>query len=85
MQAHYPVSEQNDPGVLAGLEGLLIPDRCLHLADMGLAQEEHAQPGLADAAADGQGQLALQQQLVEGQLPPVVAPGSSLFNSKSRR
>ena len=42
---------------------------------MGLAQQEHAQAGLANAAADGEGQLALQQQLVEGKLPPCLAPG----------
>ena len=42
---------------------------------MRLAQEEHAQPGLADTAADGQGQLALQQHSVEGQLPTLLAAG----------
>ena len=40
----------------------------LDLADVGLAQQEHGQAGLADAAADGQGQLVVQQHLVEGQL-----------------
>ena len=28
------------------------PQRALHFADVGLAQEEHADAGLADAAAD---------------------------------
>ena len=74
-------SEQNYPGVAAGLDGLFIPDTGLHLADVGLAQQEHAQAGLADAAADGEGQLALQQQLVEGKLPPCLAPGEG---SKAR-
>ena len=42
---------------------------------MGLAQEQHGQPGLADAAAHGQGELAVQEHLVEGQLPALVAAG----------
>ena len=42
---------------------------------MGAAQKQHAQPALADAAADGAGQLAGQQRLVEGQGPAVVAAG----------
>ena len=42
---------------------------------MGLAQEDHAQPGLADAAPHGQGQLARQQHPVEGELPAAVAAG----------
>ena len=42
---------------------------------MGLAQEEHGHPGLADAAAHGQGQLPCQKHLVEGQLPAVVTAG----------
>ena len=54
---------------------LLVPQGGLHLADVGLAQQQHAQAALADAAADGQGQLAVQQHLVEGQLPAVVAAG----------
>ena len=31
----------------------------LHFAHMGTVQQQHAQPGLADAAADGVGQLAV--------------------------
>lgn len=42
---------------------------------MGLAQQKHGQTGLADAAADGQGQLVGQEHLVEGQLTAVVAAG----------
>ena len=37
------------------------PYRGLHLADMCFAQQQHADSGLADAAADGAGQLAFQQ------------------------
>ena len=41
---------------------------------MGLAQQQHAQAALADAAADGERQLARQQRLVERQgAPPVAA------------
>ena len=36
-------------------------------------QQEHAQPALADAAAHGQRQGAVQQQLVEGQFRPLGA------------
>ena len=52
---------------------------------MGLAQQEHAQAGLANAAADGEGQLALQQQLVEGKLPPCLAPGDGQLPVQGRR
>ena len=39
---------------------------------MGPAQQIHTKPGLTDTAADSKGQLALQQQLVELQAPPLV-------------
>ena len=42
---------------------------------MGAAQQQHAQPGLSNAAAHGIGQLAAQQRLVEGQGAAVVAAG----------
>ena len=42
---------------------------------MGAAHHQHGQTALADTAADGQGQLVIQQHLVEGQRPPVVAVG----------
>ena len=67
--------QQNDPGVLAGVDGFIVPGGDLDLADVGLAQQEHGQAGLADAAADGQGQLVGQEHLVEGQLAAVVAAG----------
>ena len=34
-----------------------VPQRHLHLANVGFAQQQHAQAALADAAADGQRQL----------------------------
>lgn len=67
--------QQNDPGVLAGVDGFIVPGGDLDLTDVGLAQQEHGQAGLADAAADGQGQLVGQEHLVEGQLAAVVAAG----------
>ena len=58
--------QQDHAGVLTGLDGLLVPGTGLDLADVGLAQQQHGQSGLANAAADGQRQLAGQQSLVEG-------------------
>ena len=42
--------QQNDPGVLAGVDGFIVPGGDLDLADVGLAQQENGQTGLADAA-----------------------------------
>src|SRR5699024_10623156 len=65
--------QQVNAGIFAGFAGGGVPDRGLHLADVGAAQKQHAQPALADAAADGASQLAGQQRLVEGQGPAAVA------------
>ena len=62
-------------GLLADFAGGLVPQADLHLADVRLVQQQHAQAGLADAAADGQGQLAGEQRLVKGQGAAVVAAG----------
>ena len=35
------------------------PDTGLYLADVGSVQKEHAEPGLADAAADGAGEFSV--------------------------
>src|SRR5699024_3581765 len=67
--------QQVDAGFFAGCAGGGVPDGSLHLADVGAAQKQHAQPALADAAADGAGQLAGQQRLVEVQGPAAVAAG----------
>ena len=69
--------------VLKDLAGLLVPDGGLHLADMRLAQKQHAQAGLADAAAHRQGKLAFQQHLVERQLAVrlLFRPNSIVFSS----
>ena len=65
--------QQRDVGVFKDLAGVLVPDGGLHFADVGLAQQQHAQAGLADAAADRQGELAFQQHLVERKLAALVA------------
>ncbi len=55
----------------------LWPDGALHFSDVGFAQEEHADPGLADAAADGVGQLFLEDCFLERKL--CALRGSRLF------
>ena len=72
---YWTDSQQNDAGVMAGLDGLVVPGGYLDLSNVGLAQQEHGQTGLADTAADGEGELVLQQQLVEGEFPAAVAAG----------
>ena len=57
--------------------GLVVPNAALHLADVGHAHHQHAQAALADAAADGQGQLAIQQHAVEGQRAARLAAGQA--------
>ena len=57
----------------AGGTGVGVPHAALHLADVGTTQQQQAQAALANAAAHGQGQLARQQRLVEGQAAAVVA------------
>ena len=52
---YWTDSQQNDAGVMAGLDGLVVPGGYLDLSNVGLAQQEHGQTGLADAAADGAG------------------------------
>ncbi len=53
------VLQQPDPGLFAGLYGSVIPDAGLNLANVGAAQHQHGKSALADAAADGQGQLTV--------------------------
>ena len=65
--------QQRNPGLCAGFQGFFVPDAGLYLANVGAAQHQHGKTALADAAADGQGQLVVQEHLVEGQLPAVVA------------
>ena len=51
------VLQQRHAGFPADTVRFFVPDGGLHLADVGLAQQQHTQAALADAAADGQGQL----------------------------
>ena len=53
----------------------LIPEGGLHLADVRLAQQQHAHAALAHAAAHSIGQLALEQLLVEGQCSALLLAG----------
>ena len=57
----------------ADLSRIVVPDGGLDFADVRFAQQQHAETALADAAADGVGQFARQQRLVEGQFSAVVA------------
>ena len=43
----------------ADLQGLLIPQAGLHLANVGAADQQHTKTALSNATADGQGQLAV--------------------------
>ena len=56
--------QQGNPGLCAGRAGGFVPDACLYFADVGAAQQQHAQTALADAAADGVGQLTAQPAMV---------------------
>ena len=51
--------QQEDVVFFADLDHALGPDGGLDLADVGLTQKVHAEPALADASADGAGQLAV--------------------------
>ena len=57
--------QQHDPRFPAALHRLVVPHARLYLADMRAADEQHAQAGLADAAADGQRQFAVEQRFME--------------------
>ena len=57
---------QGDAGVAALTDHFVGPDAALNLADVGFAEEVHAEAALADAAADGAGEFAGEQALVEG-------------------
>lgn len=66
-------SEKWDPCFFAGAAGFLIPDAGLYFPDVGAAKEQHTQPALSDASADGEGKLSGQQRLVEGKIATVLA------------
>ena len=62
-----------DPGLPAALSGLVVPYGGLDLADVSVAHQQHAETALSDAAADGEGELASEQRLMEGELAPLLA------------
>ena len=66
------MGQQCNTCCLTGINGFLIPDGGLHLADMRLAKKQHAQSGLTDTAADGAGQLAFQKHSMVGQVSAVI-------------
>ena len=71
----FCVLQQPDAGLFTFLNGILIPDGGLDLTDVAAAHHQHTQAALANTAADGQRQLVLQQHLVEGEGPAVIAAG----------
>ena len=73
--------QQRNARLGAGLAGGSVPDAGLHLADVGAAQQQHAQTALADAAADGVGQLTVQHGLVEG---PAMVSCLSMLSGLTR-
>ena len=62
-----------DASLFAGFHGLMIPNAGLDFANVGAAHHQHGKAGLADTAADGQGQCVVQKPLGEGQFPTVIA------------
>ena len=61
--------QKRDAEVLCLLHDLIRPERALYLADMGFAQEEHADAGLAEAAADYEVMLPVHAEGTEACLP----------------
>ena len=70
-------SQEVDVAFPAGRHHVGGPDAGLNLADVRLAQIEHAQPRLPDAATDGQRELAVQQTAVEKQFLAVFGARES--------
>ena len=61
--------------LFALLAHFLRPDRDLHLADVRFVEKQHTDAGLAETAADGKGQPAGKNALMEGQLRPLRHAG----------
>ena len=57
---YVPGLQDHHAGLLTGHHRLFVPQAGLHFADVAGADHQHAQTALADAAANGQGQLARQ-------------------------
>ena len=65
--------QEHDACLFAGGNGLLVPNGGLHLTDMAAFHQKHAQSRLSDAAADGEGQFAVEEHFMEGQVPSFLA------------
>ena len=65
------------PAASQARRGFVVPDGALHLADMALAQHEHTHARLAYAASYGEGELAVQEQLVIVEPAAVVAAAAA--------
>ena len=65
--------QQCDTSIFTCFHGVSIPQAHLNLANMAGADQQHAQPGLANAAADGLGQLTVQQRSCGRAAPALVA------------
>ena len=76
------VLQQDDSMPSRRLPHVVRPDRYLDLPDMGLAQIEHTEPGLADAAAYGVGELLFQDGLLEGEVFALLASGQRELERK---
>ena len=74
LQASFGL-QKRDSMFLRCLYGAFRPKGSLHLPDMGFPQEEHADPGLADAAADGEGQFFRKDGFLERKFCPFRASG----------
>ena len=61
--------------MFAGFHGLVVPYAGLYFANVGTFHHQHAESGLTDTAADGEGQQIVQQHLVEGELAAGVRTG----------
>ena len=79
-----PGLQQCHACLLADLPGIAVPVGGLYLADVRLVQQQHAQAALSDAAAHGEGQLAVQQHLVEGQRPALIGVGGLQLRVQGR-
>ena len=62
------------PRLPAALQVIFRPETGLDLPYMGFLEIEHAEPGLADSAADGEGQFAAEEPPVKVKLFPVLRP-----------
>ena len=52
-------------GLFTGCDDVFGPNGAVHFSDMGLSEEEHADTGLTDTAADREGERLVQYGLLE--------------------